>query len=337
MIDSMHIASYSNETNTTFYLLSIKFVFRSCCSNEIEDVNDIFPKLSAYLQLASNSALKGSTNQCKTPPLLDIKQSPPSSPSEASPKPDTSFQPIVVTTTVPTSSSSSLSSTVTSNGSITSTTATSKISLVPTNILMKPSNSQSTSTTTPQFSFKPQQFLCAKSGVGTTTSPGGMPMKVLLVNTLSKPTSSANCVSVVSSASTTQATTVRPIVSIQPKTATSLGVTSPMMQNAYRTRSTTAASTKPPGAISTNKYLCSGGGGPLESNVRRAVPLKAKGSPGFRTLLNQLVQMQSKQLDVSRQRLEIERERLDYEKSVGDKILTAITTWIGQKESKEEK
>lgn len=56
-------------------------------SQEIDDVNDIFPKLSAYLQLASNSALKGAPNiKATTSTLLDIKTSPPSSPISESPQ-----------------------------------------------------------------------------------------------------------------------------------------------------------------------------------------------------------------------------------------------------------
>lgn len=296
-------------------------------------MNDIFPKLSAYLQLASNSALKGAPKEPadKAPPLLDIKQSPPSSPV-----PPTPSSPVIVTS-APAGSSMAITSALT-------TTTTSKISLVPTNILMKPQTTQSQPATSAQFSFKPQQFICAKSTSNTSTSGAGMPMKVLLVNTLTKPgapaTASGTRPTIVT-ASTSQASAVRPIVSIQPKTATSITVNSPAIQSAYRTRSTTAATAnaqaaRTPTVLSTNKYLCSGGNG-IDVGIRRTVAMKAKGSPGFRTLLNQLVQMQTKQLEVSRQRLEMERERLDFEKSTGEKILGALTSLLAQKaETKEE-
>lgn len=312
------------------------FFFR----NEIEDVNDIFPKLSAYLQLASNSALKGSQKEStndKSSPILDIKQSPPSSPIPLTPTPSS---PLAI------SSVSTIPSTI-STSSNTTTTA-SKISLVPTNILMKPQSNQPPTTASAQFSFKPQQFLCTKSTANVSTSgTSGMPMKVLLVNTLSKPSSPATATGTKSTivttatASTSQSNSVRPIVSIQPKTATSITVNSPIIQSAYRTRSTTAATAnaqaaKTPTVLSTNKYLCSGTNS-NETGVRRTIAMKAKGSPGFRTLLNQLVQMQSKQLEVSRQRLEIERERLEFEKNTGEKILNALTSLITQNiETKEE-
>lgn len=38
--------------------------------------------------------------------------------------------------------------------------------------------------------------------------------------------------------------------------------------------------------------------------------------------------MQSKQLEVSRQRLDIERERLEFERTTADRILTAMTSLL---------
>lgn len=90
-------------------------------SQEIDDVNDIFPKLSAYLQLASNSALKGAPNvstTSKSPLLLDIKTSPPSSPiSEPA-------SPISHTASSSTTSASSIISSSTTITTASSTTAT---------------------------------------------------------------------------------------------------------------------------------------------------------------------------------------------------------------------
>lgn len=132
LISVCHEMLFFFVTSCIEYKSNVKFLLFS--SNEIDDVNDIFPKLSAYLQLASNSALKGAPNaKSKTPPLLDIKTSPPSSPSSES-----SIN--VATTNV--SSNTSISSTVATSVKNTSSTTTisgNKISLVPTKILMKPS------------------------------------------------------------------------------------------------------------------------------------------------------------------------------------------------------
>lgn len=309
--------------------------------NEIDDVNDIFPKLSAYLQLASNSALKGAPKANKTPPLLDIKQSPPSSPSDVTAK-------MLLTSALATTNSSSTITTTSTSTATTSTSAsaptTNKISLVPTNILMKPNTSQANGGQA-QFSFKPHQFLCAKSAAGTTTAytttNGGMPMKVLFVNTLQKPpatSTSGGTVNVnvsasgaITSQSMTNSITTRPMVSIQPKTANITG--NQIIQSTYRTRSTTAATAtaqgiKAPTVFSTNKYLCSNSAPQPDTSTKRPLSFKSKTSPGFRTLLNQLVQMQSKQLEVSRQRLDLERERLEFEKTTADRILTAMTSLL---------
>lgn len=221
---------------------------------------------------------------------------------------------------------------------------------------MKPNTSQANGATA-QFSFKPHQFLCAKSASGTTTAytttNGGMPMKVLLVNTLQKPpaastpggTVTVSASGIITSQSMTNPINTRPVVSIQPKTANLTG--NQLIQSTYRTRSTTAATAtaqgvKGPTVFSTNKYLCSNQAPqPDTSSIKRPLSFKSgKASPGFRTLLNQLVQMQSKQLEVSKQRLDLERERLEFEKSTADRIITAMTSLLAARsgdDTKDEK
>lgn len=203
---------------------------------------------------------------------------------------------------------------------------------------MKPSTNVQSSTA--QFSFKPQQFICAKPSGSTgtvlsTTNSNGMPMKVLLVNTLQKP----NGVSTSNVAGTVTAKpiistplTTRSLVNIQPKTAvvTTNNVNN-VVQSTYQTRSTTAATaqaTKTQTLLSSNKYLCSGSTNSSESATKRPLTFKQKTTPGFRTFLSQLVQLQQRQLEVSQQRLEVERERFDYERKTGDKILVALTTFL---------
>lgn len=213
------------------------------------------------------------------------------------------------------------------------------VSLVPTNILMKPSSSVQSSTA--QFSFKPQQFICAKPSGGTgtvltTTTANGMPMKVLLVNTLQKPNgvSSSNTASVTAKPIISTPLTTRSLVNIQPKPTVVTNSTNNIVQSTYQTRSTTAANaqaTKTQTLLSSNKYLCSGSTNNSESTTKRQVTFKSKTTPGFRTFLSQLVQLQQRQLEVSQQRLEVERERLDFERKTGDKLLTVLTSLLESK------
>lgn len=319
--------------------LSLCVFPRPFISNEIDDVNDIFPKLSAYLQLASNSALKGAPNSSgsgKSTPPLDIKTSPPSSPISDSEPLSPASPRINSTSTITLSSCTPTPSTAaSSNGNNSATVSGNKISLVPTNYLMKQTVTSQAGKT--QFSFKPQQFICKQttsngSTVLQTTSSNGMPMKVLLVNTLQKPNQSSSSSSVSLAAKPIISTSIAPrsLVSIQPKPTTIL--TNSTIQSTYQTRSTTAANAqavKSQTLLSSNKYLCSASSSTNnEPGVKRTTIFKQKATPGFRTLLNQLVQLQTRQLEVSQQRLEVERERLEFERGTSDKILTALTSLL---------
>lgn len=177
------------------------------------------------------------------------------------------------------------------------------------------------------------------AGTVLTTTSNGMPMKVLLVNTL-KPNgvSSASTVSVAAKPIISTPLTTRSIVNIQPKPATVVQ-TNPnnIVQSTYQTRSTTAANaqaTKTQTLLSSNKYLCSGSTSNAESTKKSSQNAKPG---GFRTFLSQLVQLQQRQLEVSQKRLEVERERLDYERQTGDKILAVITSFIESKTKDEPK
>lgn len=203
-------------------------------------------------------------------------------------------------------------------------------------------SSASVQSSTPQFSFKPQQFICAKSsgGSGTvlTTTSNGMPMKVLLVNTLQKPNgvSSSNTATVTAKPIISTPLTTRSLVNIQPKPA--IVQNSNVVQSTYQTRSTTAANaqaTKTQTLLSSNKYLCSGSTNNTESVTKRQVTFKQKATPGFRTFLSQLVQLQQKQLEVSQQRLEVEHQRLDYERKTGDRIVAVLTSLLEGKTKNE--
>lgn len=159
-------------------------------------------------------------------------------------------------------------------------------------------------------------------------------MKVLLVNTLQKPNQSSSASSVSVGAKPIISTSIAPrsLVSIQPKPTL---VQNSTIQSTYQTRSATAnaQATKTQTLLSSNKYLCSASSSTSnDSGIKRTTTFKQKATtPGFRTLLNQLVQLQSRQLEVSQQRLEVERERLDFEKSTADKILTAMNSLLQSK------
>lgn len=112
---------------------------------------------------------------------IKMKESPPSTSATSTPV----SSPIRISTPSPIPT---VTPTVTSSAPVvmTPTTQPSKISLVPTNILMKPKVSLPQSS----LKFSPQLF-CAKSPSGSqavyTTTSNGLPMKVLLVNTLQTP------------------------------------------------------------------------------------------------------------------------------------------------------
>lgn len=163
-------------------------------------------------------------------------------------------------------------------------------------------------------------------------------MKVLLVNTLQKPNTAVSSCGTVSSVNSTL--TTRSIVNIQPK----IQVTA-ASQSTYQTRSATAASqnaaangTTP---ISAKKFIYATSSAPAAASVaaaaaeRRAASWKyPKNAPGFRTLLHQLVQLQNKTLDVSRQRLDVEKQRLTFERETGEKILDVLSTLLQQRNDK---
>ncbi|GAB0087671.1 hypothetical protein DMENIID0001_020100 [Sergentomyia squamirostris] len=238
------------------------------------DSSNGFPsQLAAYLRVApkrnNNNNNADSQDSGSIDPLIapeDIKKSPPSSPVPTSPSiqvSTSSVQKILPKPTLP---------------------PTSKISLVPTNILLKPQaqnicNAQRMQQT--RTIFMKNTTTGAVSAIPTVaTSGGGMPMKVLLVNTMPK-----------SSVAATMMTKPNPIVT-QATTATSTAGSRPSPINARR--------------ISTWKS-----------------PSKATNN-GFRTLLTQVIHQQQLSLEVTKERLAVEKERLSFEKATGEKLLEIL-------------
>uniref|UniRef100_A0A182QUN1 Myb/SANT-like DNA-binding domain-containing protein n=1 Tax=Anopheles farauti TaxID=69004 RepID=A0A182QUN1_9DIPT len=210
------------------------------------------------------------------------------------------------------------------------TTTASKISLVPTNFLLKPQTPNigfkqpiqlytkptvSIATTKPTPALQPIATVSASGGVTTSTGTGtpGAPMKVFLVNTLSKDgtaqkqqiiTPAAKQIYTTSSGVSLQGTSHvsgLPQISIQPKqlltstSATALG--GKFLQS---------TATVPPRPAATGLG---------------AAPAKFG---GFKALLSQLVGLQRENLGITKTRLVAEKERLGNEKSVGNALLDAL-------------
>uniref|UniRef100_A0A182MXB0 Myb/SANT-like DNA-binding domain-containing protein n=1 Tax=Anopheles dirus TaxID=7168 RepID=A0A182MXB0_9DIPT len=209
------------------------------------------------------------------------------------------------------------------------TTTASKISLVPTNFLLKPQAPNigfkqpiqlytkptvSIATTKPTPGLQPIVSVSASGGVTTTTGTGtpGAPMKVFLVNTLSKD-----------------------------GTAQKQQLISPATKQIYTTSSgvslqgTSHVSGLPQISIQPKQLLTSTGattlGGKFLQSAATVTPRPAAvvgtAPPkfgGFKTLLSQLVGLQRENLGITRTRLVAEKERLSNEKSVGNALLDAL-------------
>ncbi|XP_037048103.1 platelet glycoprotein Ib alpha chain isoform X2 [Bradysia coprophila] len=264
-------------------------------ASDVADADDIFPKLSQYLQLASNQQLE-SKKRATSPKISDIKikQSPPSTP--ATPTPVSTPTPTAITSTV----------TTTAPVVIKPTTQSSKISLVPTNILMKP-----TATSLPQSSlnFSPQLF-CAKSASGTqtvyTTTSNGVPMKVLLVNALQTPKRLP-----------TQQTPPLLLPKTVTTTATKLTTTTGIVD-----------SSKTVNKLPTTESLTqrNGIGGNVQINKSFISNRESRNETrGFKGLLHRLINIQNESLGISKQRLKIERQRFEFEQNIGKKLLSVLT------------
>ncbi|XP_052888487.1 mucin-19 [Anopheles moucheti] len=214
-----------------------------------------------------------------------------------------------------------------SDATTTTTTAPSKISLVPTNFLLNPQASGigfkqpiqlytkptvSIAATKPSPGAQPIVSVGATGGVTTSTAgTPGAPMKVFLVNTLSKDGSSSKQ-QLLTSAATKQLYTTStgvslqgtshvsglPQISIQPKQLLNAPGTATLGRNIIRT-ATTIPTVRP-----------------------AATPTPKLG--GFKSLLNQLVGLQRENLGITRMRLVAEKERFGNEKSVANSLLDAL-------------
>uniref|UniRef100_A0A182MIR4 Myb/SANT-like DNA-binding domain-containing protein n=1 Tax=Anopheles culicifacies TaxID=139723 RepID=A0A182MIR4_9DIPT len=217
----------------------------------------------------------------------------------------------------------------------TTTTAPSKISLVPTNFLLKPQTSSigfkqpiqlytkptvsiATTKSTPP-GVQPIMSVSTSGGAPTSTAgTPGTPMKVFLVNTLSKDGTTSKQQLLTSAAtkqlySTSTGVSLQgtshvsglPQITIQPKQLLSAtGTTTTLGRSIIQTSANTTTTTTVP-------------------TVRASTGSTPK-LGGFKSLLNQLVGLQRENLGITKTRLVAEKERFGNEKSVANSLLDAL-------------
>ncbi|XP_053681311.1 uncharacterized protein LOC128732166 [Anopheles nili] len=208
-------------------------------------------------------------------------------------------------------------------GGSTTTTTPSKISLVPTNFLLKPQSSTLgfkqpiqlyTKPTVSMATSKPTpdlQPIVTVSASGTNVSSSGTPgapMKLLLVNTLPKD-GTAPKQQLITQSSAKQIYTTSTGVSLQGTSHVS-GLPQISIQPKQLLTGTTATRTL--------------GGTFLQSATQRPTLKAPPKMGGFKALLQQLVGLQRENLGITKTRLVAERERLRNEKSVANSLLDAL-------------
>lgn len=191
---------------------------------------------------------------------------------------------------------------VISSGSVTTTqatptsTTTGKISLVPTNVLLKPKPQMAPAT--PIITVNTQQPPLVSNQVPISSQATSQAMKVLFVNAMPQCVNST--APQASNASQTVTMTATPMVQkTMPKVMPPLHPTIPP--------STRISVIPQPNPIA----------------MSQKPPLQ-KGT-GFRHLLTQLIQLQNENLLMQRQRLNVEKQRLEVEKTFGNRIVDLLT------------
>ncbi|XP_029713229.1 uncharacterized protein LOC115257587 [Aedes albopictus] len=202
-----------------------------------------------------------------------------------------------------------------------------KISVVPTNLLLKPPTSSMSMSGPIQIYTQPTMSLGAPTAMVPTSqttitsaaqhAPGMAPMKLLLVNTVSKDGTTKQILTPASEIP--QMPQMRPAPMLQPKPSIipiapkpptvsipainvpqkSISVMPPM------TAAPKVAKPKPMNAVTGDK------------------------SPGFKKMFSQLVAVQRENLAVSRARLALEKERLEFEKQIGGPLVDVVRSLSG--------
>lgn len=204
--------------------------------------------------------------------------------------------------TPPSTGNTVISSTPTTTNAVTAAT-NGKISLVPTNVLLKPQAQLKqvfTSNNGPTISVPPN--------IQTTPPVSSQGMKVLLVNAL--PNGGINTQAVIGPPNSSQPTTVittPTLPKLQPK---------PMPALQAVQQSSNATQLRP------------------ESPKISIVPTKQEPTKGstLRALMNNMIRLQNENLTMQRQRLNIERQRLEYEKNMGTRIVDLLSVLAQQQQ-----
>uniref|UniRef100_A0A182W285 Myb/SANT-like DNA-binding domain-containing protein n=1 Tax=Anopheles minimus TaxID=112268 RepID=A0A182W285_9DIPT len=207
--------------------------------------------------------------------------------------------------------------TITATGaSSTSIPTTGKISVVPTNLLMKQPSSVASSLATPIQIYTQPTVSIAKSvgtgatsmvataGTGSGSGVGTAPMKLLLVNTVAKDGTTQQ---ILTPASESTATMPKLIPAPVHHSKIPLSVTgqSPIV---------TIPTVNVPKKV----------GEPIQLRTTSGRSAAGGQSAGFRTLLTQLVAIQRENLDLNRERLALEKERLEFEKQFGGSLVGMV-------------
>uniref|UniRef100_A0A182SUK5 Myb/SANT-like DNA-binding domain-containing protein n=1 Tax=Anopheles maculatus TaxID=74869 RepID=A0A182SUK5_9DIPT len=216
--------------------------------------------------------------------------------------------------------------TITTTATTTTTTVPSKISLVPTNFLLKPQASTIgfkqpiqlyTKPTVSIASTKPSPGVPINVGPGTVTTTAGTsgaPMKVFLVNTLSKDGSAPKQQLLSAAGAPKQLYTTPTGVSLQGTSHVSgLPQISIQPKQVFTNAGATMLGRKPIPPTGTTLRA-----------VGRIADAPSPKLGGFKSLLNQLVGLQRENLGITKTRLVTERERFGNEKSVGSSLLDAL-------------
>ncbi|XP_050080246.1 F-actin-monooxygenase MICAL3-like [Anopheles maculipalpis] len=223
----------------------------------------------------------------------------------------------LVIETITSGNGTTITATGASSTSIPTTNTTGKISVVPTNLLMKQPSTVASSMTAPIQIYTQPTVSIAKGPTGTATtmvaSAGGSgpvgtaPMKLLLVNTVAKDGTTQQILTPASEA--TMPKLIPAPVHHHSKLPLTVGgggqspiVTIPTV-NVPKQVGAAIKLVPPPGARP------AGSGGQ---------------SAGFRTLLTQLVAIQRENLALNQERLKLEKERLEFEKQFGGSLVGMV-------------
>ncbi|XP_053659850.1 probable serine/threonine-protein kinase mps1 [Anopheles marshallii] len=210
--------------------------------------------------------------------------------------------------------------TITATGtSSTSIPTTGKISVVPTNLLMKQPSSVASSLATPiQIYTQPTMSIAKGVGTGTATmvatagtagtgsgsGVGTAPMKLLLVNTVAKDGTTQQILTPASEATATMPKLI-PAPIHHSKIPLSVTGQSPIV---------TIPTVNVPKKV----------GEPIKLGTTGARTANGGQSAGFRTLLTQLVAIQRENLTLNKERLALEKERLEFEKQFGGSLVGMV-------------